>query len=148
MSLGKEFLNLNVERKRVGHFELCRNSLLILKKYFAKSGKIEYRESVCGTHQIVDNKLPLDAFQSALSGENTEEIYRKYLEPIAAMQDDDLVFPKEIEFAYYSIYNLFRKYAMNKEIDDWLIVNQALAAESNEEKWDDLLKNAIEKSNE
>ncbi len=148
MSLGKEFLNLNSERKRVVHFELCRNSLLLLEKFFAKRGKIEYRESVCGTHQIVDKKLPSEAFQSALSSEKTEEINRKYLEPIAAMQDDDLIFPEEIEFAYYSIYNLFRKYALKVEIDDWLIVNQAISAESDEEKWEALLKNAIEKSNE
>ncbi len=44
------------------------------------------------------------------------------------MQDDDLEFPDDIELAYYSIYNLFRRYVLADSIDDWLIVNQALSA--------------------
>jgi hypothetical protein len=44
------------------------------------------------------------------------------------MQDDDLEFPDRVEFAYYSIYNLFNRYVSGRIDDDWLIVNQALSA--------------------
>jgi len=53
----------------------------------------------------------------------------RYKEPIISIQDNDLSFPKNIEYGYYSIYNLFQKYTQAKNVDDWLIVNQALSIE-------------------
>ncbi|HLZ00295.1 MAG TPA: hypothetical protein VKT33_14650 [Candidatus Angelobacter sp.] len=47
---------------------------------------------------------------------------------MAALQDHDLEFPEQITFAYYSIYNLFGRYMSGDPIDDWLIVNQTMAA--------------------
>ena len=70
-------------------------------------------------------------------------IEHNYSEPIAAMQDEDLKFPESIMFAYYSIYNLFRKYVCNDNIDDWLIVSQALSSETNLETTEDILSNAM-----
>jgi hypothetical protein len=76
----------------------------------------------------VDIALPADAFRSVMEGKDTCNVQARYGEPICAMQDDDLEFPDDIELAYYSIYNLFRRYVLADSIDDWLIVNQALSA--------------------
>ncbi len=77
---------------------------------------------------------------------DARQVAQRYQEPIVAMHDDDLTFPDNIEFAYYAIYNLFRKYALGTEIDDWLIVNQALSAEKDSEKWATLLASAIQRA--
>ena len=61
-----------------------------------------------------------------------------------ALQDENLVFPEPVAFAYYAIYNLFRKYAAQADVDDWLIVNQALAAEADPEVRRRLLARAIQ----
>ncbi|HQU86457.1 MAG TPA: hypothetical protein PKY59_25225 [Pyrinomonadaceae bacterium] len=145
MNLVEEFLALNSVKKREVHFELCRNALLVLEKYFAENPVIEYVESVVGTSQKVDVDLPSDAFVAAFTGRDNLDVEKRFLEPVSAMQDDDLVFPDHIEFAYYAVYNLFQRYVSSREIDDWLIANQALSAEVNEENWVKLLKEAIEK---
>lgn len=146
MNLQEEFLNLNAEKRKFVQFKLCENALEILNRYFNETGEISYVESVVGTFQTVDSKLPSDAFESAQIGKNLRNSDYRYSEPISAMQDDDLTFPNHIELAFYSIYNLFQKYVLNRNIDDWLIVNQALSAEISAEKWNELLKNAIEES--
>lgn len=148
MDLQEEFLNLSSEKKRFVQFELCENALEILENYYAESGEIRYVEGVVGTLQIVDAKLLSDAFNSAQQGKNLHDTDYRFAEPIAALQDDDLEFPDNIELAFYSIYNLFQKYVVNRKIDDWLIVNQALSAEIEPKKWKEMLKSAIEKSNE
>lgn len=55
-------------------------------------------------------------------------------------------FPDPLEFAYYAVYNFFRKYALNEEVDDWLIVNQAVSSEEDETKWERALPRAIEEA--
>ncbi len=142
----EEFLSLSDAKKRFVHFELCKNALEILNNYFKETGEIKYVETIAGTLQIVDPELPSDAFESAQNGENLFDTDYRFAEPIAALHDEDLEFPNHIEFAFYSIYNLFQRYVLNRNVDDWLIVNQALSAEISEEKWTELLKNAIEKS--
>jgi hypothetical protein len=42
------------------------------------------------------------------------------------------------------LYNLFQKYALHTVIDDWLIVNQALASETNRDSVNLLLMGAIQ----
>jgi hypothetical protein len=37
-------------------------------------------------------------------------VAQRYLEPIAALQDEDLAFPDAVRFAYYALYNCFEKY--------------------------------------
>ncbi len=64
------------------------------------------------------------------------------------MQDDDLTFPGPVTFAYYALYNLFKKYAGHEEVDDWLIVNQALSSEPDASRWSELLESAIHKAND
>ncbi len=146
MNLQEEFLNFSEEKRKSVQFKLCENALEILNKYFAETGEISYVESIVGTFQIVDSKLPSDAFESAISAKDLRKTYHRYAEPISAMQSDDLVFPDHIEFAFYSIYNLFQKYVLHRKIDDWLIVNQALSAELSHEKWNELLENTIEET--
>jgi hypothetical protein len=87
--------------------------------------------------------LPRDAIKSVKEGINILNNEQNYSEPIAAMQDEDLKFPEAITFAYYSIYNLFRKYICNDNIDDWLIVNQALSSENNHIRSEEILSNAM-----
>lgn len=145
-NLAETFQSLDPDQKRLVHLELCRNALDIWLKYVSQFEKIDYVEGVVGTYQIVDKCLPKDAFEAVVRGHDEKKIDWRYAEPISAMQDDDLEFPDNIEFAYYAIYNLFNKYILLQNIDDWLICNQALSAENNPEKFEDLLNDAILKS--
>ena len=122
------FASLSSAQKRAMHFHLCAAALETWNQFTSERPVISYVESVCGTQQTVDRGLPARAFASAESGRDADGIADRYLEPLSAMQDDDLVFPDRIEDAYYAVYNLFRKYACAEAIDDWLIINQALAA--------------------
>jgi hypothetical protein len=105
-----------------------------------------YVESVVGTQQEVDRQLPADAYEAATQGVDWQNIRRRYLEPISALQDDDLKFPEHVELAYYAIYNLFRKYALREDCDDWLIVSQALSSEEDSQQWKVLLADALQQS--
>lgn len=145
-NLLETFQSLDNDQKRLVHLELCRNALQIWQDYSAQFEKIDYVEGVVGTYQVVDKCLPKDAFEAVVRGHDEKKIDWRYAEPISAMQDDDLEFPDNIEFAYYAIYNLFNKYILQQNIDDWLICNQALSAENNPEKFEDLLNDAILKS--
>jgi len=107
---------------------------------------ISYLETVVGTTQKVDSDLPRDAFECAKQGRDLFNVRERYVEPIVAMQDFDLEFPDPIEFAYYAIYNLFRKYTGTEDVDDWLIVNQALASAPDETKCTALLAAAIDEA--
>ena len=142
--LAKQFLNASSNQKRTIHFKLCKHALDKWRNYAKAQGQIHYRESVCGTKQFVDTVLPEDAFMAARQGRDTGFVAKRYLEPIAAMQDDDLISPEAITYAYYAVYNLFRKYAGVSEVDDWLIINQALSSESNELMWQKMLQEAID----
>ncbi len=148
MNLAEEFHALNENRKRFVHLRLCRTALCRLNDYFAEAGPIYYVESVVGTRQTVDADLPADAYQCAAAGKDLCNAEYRYREPITALQDDDLEFPPRVEYAYYAVYNLFCKYVSRRDLDDWLIVNQALAAEEDETKWKILLEEAIEKAHE
>jgi hypothetical protein len=111
--------------------------------YTEEQDEIDYLDTVTGTHQVVDGQLPFEAYQAARQGVKSPGIAQRYLEPLAALQDTDLELPENILYAYYAIYNLFKKYAQAENIDDWLIVNQALASEADPEARYPLLNNAI-----
>ena len=145
-SLADIFLDLKPEQRAVAHFALCEQALQIWNAYVSRQGRIQYRESVVGTIQEVDKQLPADAFASAQIGADAFAVANRYQEPISAMQDDDLIFPAQITCAYYALYNLFRKYTQGASVDDWLIVNQAISSEEDSNKWDALLRSAIEKA--
>ncbi|MCE9582215.1 MAG: hypothetical protein K8T20_06960 [Planctomycetes bacterium] len=139
----EEFLAFTAEKKRAVHLALCEQALDRWNRYIAGNPVLEYRESVCGTLQKVDTALPYDALTAAKTGSDPGDVGNRYAEPIAAMQDDDLEFPDDVEFAYYSIYNLFGKYVEGAPVDDWLIVNQALSSEAAEDAWLPTLEDAV-----
>ena len=145
-SLREDFAKLSAEERRRVHLYLSEHALSNWHEFCADQPRIRYVESVCGTHQSVDTSLPDDAFTCVQQSQQNEEIARRYQEPISAMQDLDLELPDSVAFAYYAIYNLFRKYAGHESIDDWLIVNQALSSEQDDSKWHALLESAIQKA--
>ena len=128
-ALAAHFTELAPSQKRVVLFDLAAHAVAAWEQYADLNPSLSYIESVVGTRQVVDRRLPIDALQSARLGVDLTHVEQRYLEPIAALQDDDLVLPSHIQFAYYSIYNLFKKYVRGAPIDDWLIVNQAISAE-------------------
>ena len=144
--LADRFLSLSTDQKRVAHLFLCEHALAKWQAYASSKWWITYADSVVGTKQTVDKLLPLDALRSARAGSDIANVDERYGEPITALQDEDLTFPEAITYAYYSIYNAFNKYAKNKNIDDWVIVNQALSSETEISKWEALLHAAIESS--
>ena len=87
-----------------------------------------------------DNGLParaLELIRQKLTGEpvNREKIYSAYSEPVTAMHDDDIEFPPNIEYAYYSIYNLFRLiFVPEHGMEEQIVLNQAMSSQlSNQE---------------
>src|SRR5437016_1441025 len=98
-TLRHQFMALSLQQKRIVHLDLCEYALKQWKSYVKSRGKITYVEGVCGTRQVVDAGLPNDAFVSLMRGCNIADIEQRYLEPIIAMQDFDLEFPDQIEFA-------------------------------------------------
>lgn len=140
------FLSLGKKQQRSVHLDLCRNALRIWETYTSQFDEISYIEGVVGTFQVVDKTLPHEAFEAVIRGRNAKNIDWRYAEPINAMHDEDLEFPENIKFAYYAIYNLFNKYIQQQNIDDWLICNQALSAETNPERWQFLLNQSIKNS--
>jgi hypothetical protein len=146
MTLHDEFLALAPRQRRVVHDRLVARALATWTAHVEREGEIRYRETVVGTEQIVDASLPEDAVRAVQSGQGVEAVGRRYGEPRAALQDNDLSFPEPVEFAYYAILNYFRKYALNEEVADWLIVNQAVSSEADEAKWERALSRAIEEA--
>ncbi|GEM30629.1 hypothetical protein NN3_16360 [Nocardia neocaledoniensis NBRC 108232] len=122
------FFQLGADRRRLVHLALCEDALLTWNDYVqGNPAALRYRDSVVGMGHTVDVELPADALRAARAGVDLTDVDRRYLEPIAALQDDDLTFPDSVELGYYAIYNCFRKYVSGDDIQDWLIVNQALS---------------------
>ncbi|MGY0498619.1 hypothetical protein ACWZHB_09005 [Nocardia sp. FBN12] len=122
------FFQLGAERRRQVHLALCADALRAWIGFVQEEpARLRYRDSVVGMWHHVDVELPAHALRAARAGVDLAEVGSRYLEPITALQDDDLAFPDPVEFAYYAIYNCFRKYVRGDDIPDWLIVNQALS---------------------
>lgn len=134
VTLPQLFLRLDADRRRQVHLALCEDALPVWTGYAGgKSSQLRYRDSVVGMWHHVDAELPAAALCSAHAGADLAGVADRYPEPISALQDDDLVFPDPVEFAYYAIYNCFSKYVGGHDISDWLIVNQALSAHADSE---------------
>lgn len=140
------FFNLTPEGKLMVHIFICEYALSKWKLYIKEKSPIEYCDTVIGMYHVVDGLLPGDALVSVKAGKDLSDVASRYGEPIVAIQDDDLVFPEHIKYGYYAIYNCFRKYVLNDNIDDWLIVNQAISSETDSGKWNLLLEDAILKT--
>jgi len=139
---------MSAGQKRGVHFYLGERALRKWQDFANERTDDSYIESVAGTQQHVDFMLPADAMKSAKAGADLDSVAKRYLEPIAAMQDFDLEFPEPIMFAYYCVYNLFERYALHKQVDDWIIVNQALSAEGKLQNVRQVLTDALNLANE
>ena len=122
------FLALDGAKKRAACIQLCERALRIWESNFPDGCRVAYQESVAGSTQILDCGLPREALAAVRSGTDAAGIGQRYLEPIAALQDDDLVLPEAAHFAYYAVYNAFELYVWERKIDEWTIMNQALAS--------------------
>lgn len=142
-SLASRFEASSAAQRRAVHFGLAQHAASVWQQFIESKPDLAYVESVVGTRQTVDPTLPHDALRSALRGEDLADVERRYLEPIAALQDSDLELPDNVTYAYYAIYNLFRKYAQGRDLEDWLIVNQALSSETDATRWVTLLEEAL-----
>jgi hypothetical protein len=128
------FLRLGADSRRQVHLSLCEDAMAIWIGYVeGEPAPLRYRDSVVGMWHNVDVELPADALRSARAGADLVNVGNRYLEPITALQDDDLTIPDPVEFAYYGIYNCFRKYVRGDDISDRLIVNQALSVHDHSE---------------
>lgn len=137
------FEALDKPRRRTVQFALCCHALGVWEAYVRRYGPVEYVDSVVGLYHCVDSTLPRDALASAEAGVDRASVAQRYLEPIAALQDDDLELPGQIELAYYAIYNLYRSAIEGAAIDEWIIVNQALSTEEDPALWRMLLADAL-----
>jgi hypothetical protein len=133
--LHTKFLLLDANEKKKAHIKACTYSLAAWDAFTEKGKNLSYRDSVALMKHQIENDLPGKALQAVIEGLASKEIEECYLEPITALQDMDWEPPENIEYAFYSIYNLFRKYCEGAEIDDWLIINQSLSSETDENKW-------------
>ncbi|GEP41583.1 hypothetical protein [Brevifollis gellanilyticus] len=123
------FNDLPLEVRKQIQLWLCTEAIRVWERHCEKNPAMAYVETVCGTRQVVDVSLPAAALRCVIEGKDVEKVKSRYGEPIAAMQDEGLVFPDEVTFAYYAIYNLFGRHVLGRAIDDWLIANQALSAQ-------------------
>jgi hypothetical protein len=139
----ESFRQLTPDRQRQVALLLCEQALQVWTAYVAEHAPIRYSDSVVGMRHEVDVRLPYDALYCAQVGADVYGAEKRYLEPIAAMQDDDLEFPATVRLAYYAIYNCFRKYACGDELDAWLVVNQARGSIDDQEGLSQRLTDAI-----
>ena len=127
--IAEEFFALGKEDKKKVHIAMAELSLISWNELLVKGDiPLSYRETVAGTIQSVDANLPKNALDAVIGELSGEGILQEYVEPICALQDDDWDFNDDGEMAYYAIYNTFCKYVLLQEVDDWLIVNQALSS--------------------
>lgn len=122
------FFNFPPERQRNVHLRLLEHALAVWESHYPLDARPTYIESVAGSCQELDTGLPREALAAIQDGCDPAGIEGRYLEPIIALRDKDLVLPDAVEYAYYAIYNGFRLHGQRQDIDAWLIVNQALAS--------------------
>ncbi|SRR6266571_2930768 len=103
-------------------------ALRVWNEFVAAERAVTYRDSVVGMSHALDLDLPAKAIDSVKGGADANLIADAYAEPIVALQDLDMELPDAAEYAYYSIYNLFRKYCRDEDIEEALILNQILSS--------------------
>lgn len=122
------FLKLDAVGQKDALIKVCQFSLQVWGKYCLAHPNISYTDSVVGTSQSLDCGLPKRAFLAVENDSPNTDIRGQYLEPITALQDDDLELSASAEFAYYSIYNLYKKYCLHEDVDALLILKQGMSA--------------------
>ena len=129
-----KFEELDAQAKKKAHIKACEYSLLAWEAFVQKGKNLSYRDSIVLMKHHINKCLPSNALKAVKNNTPNIEINELYLEPITALQDMDWEPPENIEYAYYSIYNLYKKYCEDEDIDDWLIINQCLSSAITEEK--------------
>lgn len=142
-ALYDKFISLDAEARKNAHIKACSYSLSVWDKFVQDGNSLSYRDSVMLMKHQLEEDLPNNALQAIIDNVSSKEISELYLEPIAALQDMDWEPPEHIGYAYYSIYNAYRKYCEGSDIDDWLIINQSLSSEPKEESWDAFFKSIL-----
>jgi hypothetical protein len=143
MNLMEEFLALDPDRRRRVQLALCALAVEAWEREIAPDPP-RYRDSVVGMLHVVEADLPRDALEAVRLGDDGKNVNHRLAEPLSALQDDDLELADHLEFAWYSVYNLFERYVQGRSIDDWLIVNQALSANPDPQSWAPALRVAID----
>jgi hypothetical protein len=128
-----KFMALNADAKKQAYIQACQKTLVVWEALVKQGKELSYRDSIVGMKHTINSNIPKLALQAIICSQPSQEISNVYLEPITALQDMDWRPPENIEFAYYAIYNLYRKYCEGIEIDDWLIINQCISAQVNKE---------------
>src|SRR5712675_1374743 len=116
-----EFFALPAAKRRLALLSLCAHSLAVWESHYSPGTSPSYQESVTGSVQELDVGLPREALQAAQRGSEDAGIQERYKEPIVALQDHDLQLPDAAEFAYYAIYNAYRRYVASVDIEEKLI---------------------------
>jgi len=124
--IAKKYFDLPNEKQRKVQIFLCEKALAVWECCVTTNRT--YIETVAGTKQELEQVLPREAFYSVLEGQDNYSVSERYREPICALQDEDLVLEEPALSAYYAIYNLYVSTFIDREIDSWVIVNQAIAS--------------------
>lgn len=122
------FNGLPADERRKALTRLAQLSQQVWHEFTARKGRIRYRDSVVGMSHELDQSLPDRAIEAIVGLGDSKTVADGYLEPVAALQDMDLELPERVEFAFYAIYNLFRKYCQHEQIDESLILKQILSS--------------------
>ena len=129
------FVALAPERRRAARVLLTEQvALRVWREFVTQRGRIRYRDSVTGGAHELDAGLPARALGCLHGTGDADAVAEAYREPIAALQDLDLELPEHSQFAYYAIYNLFRRYGRNEAIEEFLIINQVLSSLRDEQQ--------------
>lgn len=167
-TLAQRFLGLNLKQQKSVEIDLCQRVLQIWQSYAEEQThgaqrEWQYFDGVVGMLHSVDIHLPARALQSVKGARSSvqklnpeaelgaelraelQELSQAYQEPIVALQDQDWELPEPILYAYYAIYNLWRKYVLQQSFETLLIVNQALSSLSSSEDEFLLLETLLEK---
>jgi len=141
--LQTKFTTLGVTAKKKAHIKACTYSLAVWDKFTRQGRDLFYQDSVVLMDHNIEKDLPKKALKAVIKNTPNNAIAGSYREPICALQDMDWEPPRNIKYAYYSIYNLYRKYCEGMGIDDWLIINQSLSSQTDESQWDEILLNIL-----
>ncbi len=139
----ERFLTLDPERRRRVQIALCALAVDAWEREIAPDPPA-YHDSVVGLFHVVEVDLPRDALEAVRTGVDARDVWRRIGEPLAALQDGDLELAGHLELAWYSVYNLYVRSLRGRDVDDWLIVNQALSANPDPASWVPTLRAAID----